>query len=71
MLSNVNRRVITIPTMPLNLYRVSQSAKRHTTSKGYNVQRENDDEDSREQNVQSDEKVEEKERDRTNQRQGY
>ena len=48
-----------------------QSAKRCTVTKKYDVQRNNNDKDSRKQDVQSDEEVEQEERDGADQRHGY
>lgn len=48
-----------------------QSAKRCTVTKEYDVQRNNNDKDSRKQDVQSDEEVEQEKRDGADQRHGY
>ena len=54
---------------PHNAYQpiAPELAKRWTVTKEYDVQCDNDDEDSREQDVQSDEQVKEEERDGANQ----
>ena len=67
--SSVNKRAITIHNAAQPI--TPQSAKRCTVTKEYDVQRNNNDKDSRKQDVQSDEEVEEQERDGADQRHGY